>query len=76
MEIIGKVKGWAIALAELGVSLAALMIIVEVLGLGNLPFFPVTSVVANVAGMLGALGSEGLMGIVALWILWAIWNKK
>jgi|TARA_Y100000389_G_scaffold73831_1_gene70466 hypothetical protein len=76
MEIINKVKGWAAGLAELGISLAALMIVVEVLGLGSIPFFPETSVVTNVAAMLGTLGSEGLMGLVAIWILWGIWSKK
>ena len=76
MEIINKVKGWAAGLAELGISLAALMIVVEVLGLGSIPFFPETSVVTNVAEMLGTLGSEGLMGLVAIWILWGIWSKK
>ena len=76
MEIINKVKGWAAGLAELGISLAALMIVVEVIGLGSIPFFPETSVVTNVAAMLGTLGSEGLMGLVAIWILWGIWSKK
>ena len=76
MEIINKVKGGAAGLAELGISLAALMIVVEVLGLGSIPFFPETSVVTNVAAMLGTLGSEGLMGLVAIWILWGIWSKK
>ena len=52
MDIINKVKGWAGALAEVGLSIAALMIVVEVLGLGNIPFFPEVSVVSNVSGML------------------------
>ena len=76
MEIINKVKGWAAGLAELGISLAALMIVVEVLGLGSIPFFPETILVTNVAAMLGTLGSEGLMWLVAIWILWGIWSKK
>jgi len=76
MEIINKVKGWAGALAELGVSIAALMIVVEVLGLGSIPFFPEVSVVANVAGMLGTLGAEGLMGLIAIWVLYSIWQRK
>ena len=71
-----KVKGWAAGLTEVGISLAALMIIVEVLGLGAIPFFPEVSVVANVAGMLSTLGAEGLMGLVAIWVLWGIWNRK
>ena len=33
MEILNKVKSWASTLAEVGVSLAALAIILEVLGI-------------------------------------------
>ena len=76
MDIINKVKGWAAGLADLGISIAALMIVVEVLGLGNIPFFPEVSVIANVSGMLSSLGAEGLMGLIAIWVLYAIWQKK
>ena len=44
--------------ANVGISIAALMIVVEVLGFGAIPFFPETSVVSNVASMLGTLGAE------------------
>ena len=76
MDIINKVRGWAAGLADLGISIAALMIIVEVLGLGSIPFFPEVSVIANVSSMLSSLGAEGLMGLIAIWVLYAIWNKK
>ena len=76
MDILKTVKGWASALADVGISIAALMLVLEVLGLGAIPFFPEVSIIANVSGMLNALGAEGLMGLVAIWILYAIWNKK
>ena len=76
MDIINKVRGWAAGLADLGISIAALMSIVEVLGLGSIPFFPEVSVIANVSGMLSSLGAEGLMGLIAIWVLYTIWNKK
>jgi len=76
MDILNKIKGWASALADLGISIAALMLVIEVLGLGAIPFFPETSIIANLSGMLSTLGAEGLMGLVAIWILYAIWNKK
>ena len=76
MDIINIVRGWAAGLADLGISIAALMIIVEVLGLGSIPFFPEVSVISNVSGMLSSLGAEGLMGLIAIWILYTIWNKK
>jgi hypothetical protein len=77
MDILNKVKAWAGALAEVGVSLAALVIIMEVLGLGNMPFMPEgLSVVENVSAMIASLGSQGVMGLIAVWVLWAIWNRK
>ena len=77
MEMLNKVKGWASALAEVGVSIAALAIILEVLGLGNMPFMPQgLSVVENVSSMLSTLGSHGIMGLIAVWVLWGIWNRK
>ena len=76
MDIINKVKGWAAGLADLGISIAALMIIVEVLGVGSIPFFPEVSVVSNVSAMLSTLGADGLMGLIAIWVLYSIWNRK
>jgi len=77
MEVLNKIKGWAAALAEVGVSLAALAIIIEVLVLGNMPFMPQgMSVVDNVSSMLASLGAQGIMGLISVWVLWAIWQKK
>ena len=77
MEILNKVKTWAGALAEVGVSVAALAIILEILGLGNMPFMPDgMSVVDNVMAMLASLGSEGIMGLIAVWVLYEIWHRK
>jgi hypothetical protein len=77
MEILNKVRSWAGALADVGLSVAALAIVMEVLGLGNMPFMPQgMSVVDNVTSMLGSLGSEGIMGLIAVWVLYEIWNRK
>ena len=77
MEVLTKLKQWAGALADVGISVAALAIVVEVLGLGNMPFMPQgLSVVENVSSMLSTLGSHGIMGLIAVWGLWGIWNRK
>lgn len=77
MEVLNTIKGWASALADVGVSIAALAIIIEVLGMGNMPFMPQgLSVVDNVSEMLASLGSQGIMGLIAIWVLWAIWHRK
>jgi len=77
MEILNKIKAWAGALADVGISVAALAIVLEVLGLGNMPFMPAgMSVVDNVSAMLATLGAQGIMGLIAVWVLWGIWQRK
>ena len=77
MEILNKVKSWAGALAEAGVSLIGLGIVLEILFAGmNIPFWPDVNVTANILGLLGNFSEQGLVGLVALAILWHIWNKK
>ena len=76
MEILNKVKAWAGGLAEVGLSLAALMIVLEILGLGDIPFLPTASVIENVSGLINMLGSQGLVGLIAVWVLYEIWNRK
>ena len=76
MEVIANVKAWASGLADLGVSIAALAIIVEVLGMGAITFMGDMSVISNVSSIMAGIGSEGLMGLVAVWGLYSIWNRR
>ena len=77
MEILTKVRSWAGGLADLGVSLAALAIVIEVLGLGSMPFMPAEmSVITNISNIMTNLGSQGVIGLVAVWILYEIWQKR
>jgi|TARA_B100001287_G_scaffold179044_1_gene150957 hypothetical protein len=77
MEILNKVKGWASAITEVGISLIALAIVLEVLFNGQgIPFWPDISVVNNITGMIAGLSSEGLLGLVAVWVLYHIYNRK
>ena len=77
METLNKVKSWAGALADVGLSVAALAIILEILGLSAMPFMPEgMSVVDNVTAMLAGLGAEGVMGLTSVWVLYEIWNRK
>ena len=77
MEIINKIKGWAAALADVGVSLIALGIVLEVLFSGqNVPFWPDVSVIANVQSIIAGVSAQGLVGLVAVWVLYSIYTKK
>jgi hypothetical protein len=77
MEILATVRKWAQSLAEFGVSLIALGIVLEILFKGvAIPFLPTTSVIANVTAIVNSLGSQGLIGLVAVWVLYVIWKNK
>jgi len=77
MEILNKIKTWAAGLADVGVSLIALGIVLEVLFNGQgIPFWPNISVIGNVQSIIAGFSAQGLLGLVAVWILYHIYNKK
>ena len=77
MEILTKVKGWAGALTEVGVSLLSLDIILEVLFNGqNIPFWPNINIIGNIQDIVAGFSAQGLVGLVAIWVLYSIYNKK
>ena len=77
MEILNKIKGWASAITEVGISIIALGIVLEILVNGQgIPFWPNISIVDNITGMITALSAQGLVGLVAVWVLYHIYNRK
>ncbi len=77
MEILNNIKKWASGLADVGVSLIALGIVLEVLFNGQgIPFWPNISVIGNVQSIIAGFSAQGLLGLVAIWILYHIYNKK
>mgnify|MGYP000082299852 FL=1 len=77
MEVLNKIKDWAAVLANAGVSLIGLGIVLEILFNGmNIPFWPNVAVTGNILGLLSNFSDQGLVGLAALAILWQIWNKN
>jgi len=77
MEILNKVKAWASALADFGVTMLALGIVLEVLFKGQaIPFFPMTNVIGNITGIVKTFSADGLVGLVAIFVLYSIYKKK
>ena len=76
MEILTKIGSWANKLTEIGISVVALGIVLEVLfgGVG-IPFWDNISVVDNIIGILGNLNAEGLLGLVGAFVLIHILKK-
>ena len=77
MDAISKIKAWASALSDVGVSLIALGIVLEVLFAGqSIPFWPDISVIGNVQNIIAGFSAQGLVGLVAVWVLYSIYNRK
>jgi|TARA_B100001964_G_scaffold207486_1_gene239393 hypothetical protein len=77
MEKLKQIKNWASGLAEVGVSILALGIILEVLFKGqSIPFWPNISVIGNVQSVVAGFSDQGLLGLVAVWILYHIYNNR
>ena len=77
MDAISKIKAWASALSDVGVSLIALGIVLEVLFAGqSIPFWPGISVIGNVQNIIAGFSAQGLVGLVAVWVLYSIYTKK
>ena len=77
MEVLALIKKWAAALADVGVSVLALLIVLQVLFKGAaVPFLPVVDVIGSVTAIVKGLGAEGLVGLVAVWVLYSIWKNK
>ena len=77
MDLLNRISSWANKLTEVGVSVVALGVVLEVLFKGaNIPFWPDISVVENIIGILGSLSNEGLLGLVGAFVLyWILKNK-
>ena len=77
MDIMMKVKGWAKAIADVGVSFIALGIVLEILFNGQgIPFWPNVFVIGNVQCVLQGFSDQVLIGLVAVLILYHIYNRK
>ena len=77
MDIMNSIKKWAGDLADVGVSLIALGVVMEVLFNGqNAPFWPDISVIGNIQTIIAGFSEQGLIGLVAVWILYHIYNRK
>tara|TARA_A100001035_G_scaffold40725_1_gene28001 strand:+ start:225 stop:458 length:234 start_codon:yes stop_codon:yes gene_type:complete len=77
MEILTKIKGWASAITEVGISVIALGVVLEVLFNGQgIPFWPNINVISNIQGIVAGFSAQGLVGLVAVWVLYSIYNRK
>ena len=77
MNFLENFSSWAKKLTDVGVTIIALGIVLEVLFKGaNIPFWPEVSVVDNIMAIIGNLSNEGLLGLVGAFVLYHILKNK
>jgi len=73
--ILDTALAWGKKLSEVGITLLALAVILQVLFGPNVAFLP-GDVVGNIIGLVGSLGSNGVVGLVAAGVLYWLFTKK
>ena len=73
--MIDKALSWIRQLTELGLSLIALGVVLQIIFGAAVPFIGL-DIVGSIVGIVKQFGSEGLVGLVAIWVLWGIYSKK
>ena len=77
MNFLETFSSWAKKLTDVGVSIIALGVVLEVLFKGAvIPFWPEVSVVDNIMGIIGNLSNEGLLGLVGAVVLYHVLKNK
>ena len=74
MHWINSVRGWVGSLAELGISIIALGVVLGIL-FDDIPFIG-NGITANVIAFVNDLGGAGLVGLVALGIIWWSFSRR
>ncbi len=73
-EVIGNVRGVIGLSIELGISLIAVAVLVQIL-FGESTFFG-QDVVGNITALIGSFGQNGLVGLFAFAVLLYVFNKQ
>tara|TARA_B100000686_G_C16541239_1_gene837591 strand:- start:150 stop:371 length:222 start_codon:yes stop_codon:yes gene_type:complete len=73
--MVDNVLGWIRSITEIGLSLIALGVVLQILFGAAVPFLGL-DVVGSVVALVKQLGSEGLIGLVSIWVLWGIYSKR
>ena len=74
MGILATAKGWLKEIVEVGLLLAAVGVIIEILfGATDTPF--IGGITDNLTGLITTLGGQGLVGLIALGVILHLISK-
>ena len=68
-ETFASISSWIIDIVEIGLSLALVFLVIDLL------FGPKTQIVANLSNLINSFVSQGVVGLIALIVFLAIYKK-
>ena len=75
MGMLDTVKNWLKQIAELGLTLIAAAVVLEIIFGAWVPFLGV-SILGNITALSAELGSQGLVGLISIAVVIWLYNRR
>ena len=75
MGRLDTVKKWLREIAEVGLTLIAAAVVLEIIFGAGVPFFGI-SILGNITALSSQLGEQGLVGIIAIAVIIWLYNRR
>ena len=75
MGMLDTVKNWLRQVAELGLTLIAAAVVLEIIFGNGVPFLGV-SILGNITALSAELGSQGLVGLISIAVVIWLYNRR
>jgi hypothetical protein len=75
MGMIDTVKNWLRQIAEVGLTLIAAAVVLEIIFGSDIPFLGV-SILGNITALSAELGSQGLVGLISIAVIIWLYNRR
>ena len=75
MGMIDTVKNWLRQIAEVGLTLIAAAVVLEIIFGSAVPFIGV-SILGNITALSAELGSQGLVGLISIAVIIWLYNRR
>ena len=75
MGMLDTVKNWLRQIAEVGLTLIAAAVVLEIIFGAGVPFLGV-SILGNITALSAELGDKGLVGVISLAVIIWLYNRR
>ena len=73
--MLDNVKGWLKEIAEIGLLVIAVAVVLEIIFGSTVPFIGI-GILDNITALTSQLGSDGLVGLITIAIVLYLWQRR